>query len=450
MTGHRVVPVSRSTRYRPVFAGEYPGRRQYINAGSRAEVELTDEVTTPSGFTLSAMVFATTPRAGRQGLCGTWATDHAGQARGASLILQDGCPALIFAVDGRTEVVSSGIPVAAHRWQQVTLSHDPSAGSVTFVVGAPQGHPLESGLARVCTLLVPAIDGGGRLFTIAALRDDSDGPEGFADWAVAHFNGKLDRVRWLGAPAEPDVVAGPTPPADVEVLGWWDFGREIDSERIIDLGPAQRHGRTRNLPARAATGHNWDGSAHRWVDAPEQYGAIHFHTDDVHDAGWEPSFEYRVPDDLPSGVYAARLTNADGAYRIPFFVRAGAGQQRADIVFVASTATYLAYGNGVQTTELIHAALRDDRFLDEVYLTLKEHPEFDVRGTTSTPTAPRAATCPGCGPWSMFSPGFPRRGRSRPTPWCSPGWNAVGTPSTWSPTTTWRRWVPRRWPGIAW
>ena len=55
--------------------------------------------------------------------------------------------------------------------------------------------------------------------------------------------------------------------------------------------------------------------------APEQYGAIHFHRDDLEDAGWEVDFELTIPDDLPSGIYAAWLPAGDDEDYLPFTVR---------------------------------------------------------------------------------------------------------------------------------
>ena len=87
----------------------------------------------------------------------------------------------------------------------------------------------------------------------------------------------------------------------------WDFSLDIPSETILDISPNRMHGRTVNLPARAMTGHNWTGEVMDWTQAPEQYGAIHFHDDDLVDAGWQEDFRFEVPQDLRSGVYAARL-----------------------------------------------------------------------------------------------------------------------------------------------
>jgi N,N-dimethylformamidase len=67
-------------------------------------------------------------------------------------------------------------------------------------------------------------------------------------------------------------------------------------------------------------------------------------------------------------------------YRIPFFVRAARNSPRSDIVFVASTTTYLAYANSRQAAELIYGATGDVSFLDEVYRTLLAHPEVGLSG----------------------------------------------------------------------
>jgi N,N-dimethylformamidase len=92
------------------------------------------------------------------------------------------------------------------------------------------------------------------------------------------------------------------------------------------------------------TGSSWNGDHQRWSEAPDQYGAIHFHHDDLYDAGWETDLTLTVPDDLASGVYALRLETAAGVDHVPFYVRAPAGR-RSQVAFLASTATYLAYAN---------------------------------------------------------------------------------------------------------
>ncbi|MFP6696831.1 MAG: N,N-dimethylformamidase beta subunit family domain-containing protein [Alphaproteobacteria bacterium] len=127
--------------------------------------------------------------------------------------------------------------------------------------------------------------------------------------------------------------------------GCWDFGADISTDRITDLSAHDRHGHVVNLPTRGVTGHNWDGGVHDWRGAPEQYGAIHFHSDDLYDAGWETDFSLDIPDDLPSGIYAARLRHGNDVDRIPFFVLPAEGTATADVAFLVPTASYMAYAN---------------------------------------------------------------------------------------------------------
>ena len=99
------------------------------------------------------------------------------------------------------------------------------------------------------------------------------------------------------------------------------------------------------MPTRGVTGHSWTGRESHFNRSPEQYSAIHFHDDDLDDAGWEVDFEYQVPASLRSGVYALRLRSGNGEDYIPFYVRPGEGAVRAPVAFLAPTFTYLAYGN---------------------------------------------------------------------------------------------------------
>jgi N,N-dimethylformamidase len=125
----------------------------------------------------------------------------------------------------------------------------------------------------------------------------------------------------------------------------WDFSQGIDGLDIVDVGPHHLAGRLVNLPTRAVTGARWTGREMCWRHAPREYAAIHFHDDDIYDAGWATDFEFTVPADLPSGAYLLRLA-ADGHLdEVPFYVRPPRGRPGADVLFVASTYTYQAYAN---------------------------------------------------------------------------------------------------------
>ena len=82
-----------------------------------------------------------------------------------------------------------------------------------------------------------------------------------------------------------------------------------------------------------------------WRHAPEDYGAIHFHDDDLGDCGWQTSFTFDVPADLRSGAYALHLTCDGGEDWLPLYVLPPRGTATAPVAFLASTFTYQAYAN---------------------------------------------------------------------------------------------------------
>ena len=184
--------------------------------------------------------------------------------------------------------------------------------------------------------------GGSGKLSIAAGRG-ANGPRD-------HFNGKIDSPRLI-ADALPievlqQLITEPLSPTQAPLLvAAWDFSRDMGSEHVVDLSPNRLHGRLVNMPGRAMKGWNWSGAHQNWAAAPSQYGAIHFHEDDLSDCRWQTDFSFTVPDTLPSGVYAAKLMGQGDAEHIVFFVRAPRGRPTAPAVFLASTATYMAYAN---------------------------------------------------------------------------------------------------------
>jgi N,N-dimethylformamidase len=77
---------------------------------------------------------------------------------------------------------------------------------------------------------------------------------------------------------------------------------------------------------------------------PHQYGAVHFHDDDVGAADWDTTVELEVPADLPSGVYAGRLADSTSEHYVVFFVRPARGME-ADVAWLVPTFSYRAYAN---------------------------------------------------------------------------------------------------------
>ncbi|MBM3523916.1 MAG: N,N-dimethylformamidase [Alphaproteobacteria bacterium] len=149
--------------------------------------------------------------------------------------------------------------------------------------------------------------------------------------ADEHFNGKLEAPRLIDH-------AG-------AVVAEWDFGEGISTTRIHDRGPLGLHGEAVNLPTRAVTGVRWDGNEMNWTRAPAQYAAIHFHDDDLYDAAWEVDFEWPVPEDWPSALYAIRLAAGEHVEHLPVVVRPSRPGASAPVALLLPTASYMAYAN---------------------------------------------------------------------------------------------------------
>ena len=143
--------------------------------------------------------------------------------------------------------------------------------------------------------------------------------------------------RWDGR------IAGPTVVADDQTYEW-AFDHNMDGSVVqplvgdIDLELNQ-------LPARGVTGPTWTGQNQRWSDNPAEWSAIHFHHDDLYDAGWDPSHNIRLPESLDSGIYCFRFESDLGIDRVPFFVRPALGTNCADVALLVPTCTYMAYAN---------------------------------------------------------------------------------------------------------
>ncbi len=325
---------------------EYPGRVQPIHPGSFAEVPPSARFELPAGFTVQAYAWPTTPGRGPQALLGTW-SEATRSGFGLGL---DARGALVLRLGDGTRVteVSTDVPLAARKWYFVGASFDAATGTV---------HLYQEPLADATLDLDARVHREARVDLRPRPRR---GPFLFAAWhrgegrgrplTGGHFNGKLDAPRLADRAldrAGMAALAGWPLPAGLEtaLVAAWDFALDIPTGRVTDRSPNGLHGRTVNLPTRAVTGHNWTGAEMCWTRAPAEYGAIHFHDDDLDDAGWEDDFVFHVPADLRSGVYAARLRGGEAEFYVPFFVRPAPGRPTAAAAFLASTATYTVYCN---------------------------------------------------------------------------------------------------------
>ena len=307
------------------FDTTHTGRRQRIRLGSYGIA---------GGPTRDPNAACTWTVLVNPGLAGAGQVVLAEEAPGSSIALSIGANGATGRIrsGGVTIELATGTPMRPMRWYRVWLAADPATGRVLVGQQPLDGAPV---LAQRQGPAFAASSGGTVLFGAAHASDPAQ-----------HFTGKLEDPaifrRFIDAWPDPipslhalraDVAAG------------WDFSQGIDTQTIRDIGPQACHGRLVNMPNRAMVGTRWSGREHCWRHAPADYGAIHFHADDLADCEWQADFTWTVPDDTPSGAYALHLTCDAGEDWLPLYVLPRRQGPFAPIVFIASTFTYQAYAN---------------------------------------------------------------------------------------------------------
>ncbi len=310
--------------------GEHEGIDQPIRLGSWVEVPAVDLGAGDVPLTLMATIWPTRPGQGAQVVLSC-------AGSGATLALGLG-PKGAFARCGDGSIVEAGVPLTERAWHDIACRFDPATG-VLEVAQAPRRPRLDIDEAATAQ---GAAGGAPMGMGTAAIAAEGAGR--------AHFDGKIARPRILcGALGIVSALeAQPIPVPIDEAVAEWDFSIDIPTDRIVDIGSGDWHGRCHNLPTRAMTGPDWTGETHRWTEWPPHHDAIHFHSDDIGDASWAPSLTLDVPADWPSGLYALHLESGDARDNIPFFVRAKAPGEWARVAFLAPTMTYTVYSQFVR------------------------------------------------------------------------------------------------------
>ena len=404
--------------------GAHPGRKQEIFPGSWVQISDSETLDLVRGFTLQAWIYPTMPhKNGEQGLISKW-SDAEKEGYGMCVGAAGDLEVWLGNEEIGVERVGSGKALIPHQWYFVAVTFDADSKSICLYqvpvirrgaryhpelssdspALAPtkpdesfrpvpthlseqvvDDNPLALQATSVCIERHTKLNGAGATkvpLLLAAVRSEIQS----SGRVVVHgcYNGKLEgpsifgraltseEVEQLHSNVRPHVVAGDA------LVASWDFSRKLGTSMVEDIGPDGLHGSAKNMPARGMTGHNWIGDKFDPRYAPREYGAIYFHEDDLEDAGWETDFEWVVPNELRSGVFAARLTTVEHEDHIPFFVRPKFGQATAPIAFLAPTFTYLAYANDWMETLSLHQSGITDRQISpgslDVFLT--EHPEF--------------------------------------------------------------------------
>ncbi len=339
---------------------DYDGFHQDLPLGSYVTVPDHPALALTGSLTVTAWIAPTTQRLGpgaglgAEGLVTKWAPGRGGFA---VVIDETGRLALWLAdAEGRVEKVAAEVALrpwvpaipgmnqrpqgVATSWYFIAVSFDAASRRVVLTQDPLNQFTFDpTRLTTERRVGIAALGTNRAPLLMAALGAGGDRPGGY-------YNGKLDGPRLFSralSAAEIRAVGEGRPPADA--VAAWDFSADIGGDKVTDRSARRLDGTAINLPMRAVTGHNWTADVMDYTRAPDQYGAIYFHDDDIDDAKWRAGFSYTVPDALPSGLYAARLRTATAEDYVPFVVRPRhGGATTARIALLIPTFSYLAYG----------------------------------------------------------------------------------------------------------
>lgn len=336
--------------------GEHQGFHQRTQAGGYVEVPDSEGLLVGTeGLTVHAFVWATTPMK-KQTILSRW--NDSTQA-GWALGLEDGYPTLTVSDgSGSALQVRSERRLFAQVFYSIVAGFDPQRGELFIEQRVKLNRvnsrfglvvPLDSDFFTSASGPVKAVDAGVPMIIAGATESVSDD----RTWVNNNYNGKIDRPKAFrgylvgeGREALHDGLV----PDEGALIGYWDFAKQIHrggiaTDAVTDESGNELNGMCVNQPDRAMTGWNWDGHEENYLHCPEQYGAIWFHDDSLEDCRWEEPITFQIPEGLPSGAYALRVTAGPYEDQIPFFVTPPRGTATAKIAVLIPTFSYLAYGN---------------------------------------------------------------------------------------------------------
>ena len=324
--------------------GTYPGQPRRADAGSYL---IADSVPALADFSFRALIWPTLLARHGQVIASQW---NAASQAGFRLELDDSKLSLVLG-DGSGTVARETLPhrLLERKWYAVSFSLGAASGTFRLSLtplkpdfGTDDEGEILGHIASVAPVAAPFILAGA---------SQPDGTIG------AHFNGKIEAPALLAGAESHAVLAVSPLPAGLspKLIAAWDFSDGIRSTAATDKGAFRHHGRLVNLPARGMKGSGWTGHHQSWQAAPAEYGAVHFHEDDLYDAGWPTDVVWHLPEDAKSGAYALHVTCGETepeAMRecyIPFFIRPPRakkpGVTRPKVAFLAPTCSYMAYAN---------------------------------------------------------------------------------------------------------
>lgn len=310
--------------------GQKPGRYQRANPGSYGRVLHWGSSAAATGLQVS---FYAQP----------WLIDcphdqtlvstlHRESQTGFCISLENqGCIAIQVGNGRYIEKIGTGLCLKQKTWTKIKLVIKGRLVQLHLTSVPFRAEPVPAPVSSAWEIQEEALlSTPGPLLIAAALACAASPVSGF-------FNGRIDALTLKSCGSASSVLAR------------FDFSQDISGHSIIDISGQGRHGTLINAPTRAVTGYNWDGSESDWTRAKSGYGAIHFHDDDMDDAGWETDFTVTIPNTARSGAYAVLVDTTNGRDQdsVVFFVRPTQWIEdcSSKVCLVFSTFTYLAYAN---------------------------------------------------------------------------------------------------------
>lgn len=224
-----------------------------------------------------------------------------------------------------------GVGLAKGCWSRIEVAFEPSGVSVV-VSRDPQKRSDDVVRASLSNVTSDVLTGADHI-CFAALWCGH--PEQTFNGSIENPSLSARRVDATGSEREPEW----------EVISSWNFGSDARETWVADEKDSGRRLSLINMPTRAVRSSAWSGRNMDWKQAPHEYAAIHFHSDDLSDCGWKTTIQLEVPEDTRSGVYGLEIDNGVGQDTIPFYITPGESTGRQRIVFLAPTFTYMAYAN---------------------------------------------------------------------------------------------------------
>jgi N,N-dimethylformamidase len=241
---------------------------------------------------------------------------------GVAIVVREGV--LFLQQLGTDDAFELGLGLTLDHWSRLDVNFDPDGFSVVVSGGTPRGDERKQ--ASFSHVTSGALVGADHVSFAAVWRGH---PE-------QTFNGALENPEVSGRRQESSAW---------EVIAGWNFGGDARETWVEDETGRGRRLSLINMPTRAVRSSAWSGRNQDWKQAPHEYAAIRFHSDDLSDCAWETTIRMDVPEGMQSGVYGLEIDNGVGKDTIPFYVIPGKETKRQRIAFLAPTFTYMAYAN---------------------------------------------------------------------------------------------------------